>query len=1061
MSPAPAIDALSAGQKRNLLSELLEKRARVRAAGRQKVCPVSFSQRRLWFLDQLVPGTPFYNVDFAVPLPQELDLDEDAFERTFSELVRRHESLRTVFEAVDGEPMQVIRTPARVQIERLDLRHLPEAEQQAEALRIIRAQAARPFDLANGPLMRTSLIHRSAGYIMVLALHHIICDGWSMGVFWREFLAIYTAYRAGLPSPLPEPGLQYADFAAWQRRWLQGAVLEEHLLYWKRKLENLPALNLPLDRPRPPAQTFRGASRPIHIPKALTESMQTIAEREGATLFMILLTVFKVLLCRYAGQEDIAVGSYIANRNRAEVEEIIGFFVNTLVMRTDLTGNPPFLEAMARVKETALGAYAHQDMPFETLVEALQPERDLARNPLFQVIFQVFKAPTVDYDSAGSEENALQVDKQTSTFDLGFNLWVIGDELSGAIDYSTDLFDAETIERMVAHYFNLLHAIVEDPSRNILDLPILSEEESRRAILEWNATEAAEETCSVPEMFRAQVERKPDEVALIGDGVRITFAELGARVGQFARELRSCGVGPDRTVAICMERSLDAVVAMLAAFETGAAYVPIDPGFPAERREFIARDAGICGVIGASGFEPAPQWAAPQNGLAYVIYTSGSTGKPKGVAVEHRPILNRLWWMWRRYPFEAHEVACLKTSLTFVDSIWEVLGPLLRGVPVVVVSEHTSRDPRALLQLLAAHRVTRLWLVPSLLREMVTTLEEDSDLCRDLSALRFWVSSGEALSPELAGRFAQLLPSATLYNLYGTSEVWDATWHDPRRDRVWPGRSIIGRPIDGVQAWVLDTRNRPAPIGIAGELVIGGAGLAREYQNLPELTNERFPPHPFRPQNRVYRTGDAARYLPDGQIEFLGRLDRQVKIRGFRVEPREIEDALASHPAVREAAVIAVEAPTASELAAYVAGRADQTVTISELQDHLQRRLPSHMLPATITFLEEIPKTTSGKLNRTALPTHGRMEAARQRPFVAPSTPAEMLAVDLYKAVLGLEEVSADAHFFRELGGHSLLATRIASRVRNLLGIDLPLQTIFECPTPSLLARALEKNGGQ
>jgi amino acid adenylation domain-containing protein len=1048
------MDGLSAAEKRNLLSELLEKRSRRPAGGRQKVCPVSFSQRRLWFLDQLAPGTSSYNVDFAVPLPEHLD--EDTFERTINELARRHEALRTVFEAVDGEPRQVIREPGRVHVERVDLRHLAGTGQEAEAIHFAHAQALRPFDLAKGPLMRVSLIRRTSGHIMVLTLHHIICDGWSMGVFWREFLAIYTAFRAGLPSPLPEPTYQYSDFATWQRQWLQGPVLDECLRYWKQKLDDLPPLNLPLDYPRPPAQTFRGASQPIRISKSLVESLRAIGERDGSTLFMILLAAFKVLLCRYSGQDDIAVGSYIANRNRAEVEEIIGFFVNTLVMRTGLSGNPPFTEAVGRVRETALGAYAHQDMPFETLVEALQPERDLARNPLFQVVFQLFNAPTVDYSSAGSGEDALHVAKQTSTFDLGFNLWETGDGLAGTVDYSTDLFDAATIERLAAHYTNLLVAVAGDPGRRILDLPMLSEPEMRRAIFEWNKTGVALDGRTVAEMFWEQAERNPERVALVADGSHITFRELGARIRRLVQDLRNQGVERDRIVGICMERSLDAVVAMLAVFDLEAAWVPIDPGYPSERREFIARDAGICGFLTAAGFEPTPQWAASQTGLAYIIYTSGSTGKPKGVAVEQGSIRNRLWWMWRRYPFAAHEVACLKTSLTFVDSIWEVLGPLLRGIPVVVVSDETGRDPRAMLQLLAAHRVTRLWLVPSLLREMLATLEEDPSLRSELSALRFWVSSGEALSPQLSDRFAQVMPNATLYNLYGTSEVWDATWHDPRKDRVWPGRSSIGRPIDGVQAWVLDAANGPAPIGVSGELVIGGAGLAREYWNLPELTQEKFVPHPFLPACQIYRTGDSARYLPDGQIEYLGRLDRQVKIRGFRIEPREIEDALSSHPGVLEAAVIAIETTTGPELAAYVAVRPEESLNVGDLLDYLSGRLPSHMLPATITFVDRIPKTTSGKLNRTALPDARRSEPGLRRQFVEPSDTAERSVVDLFKEVLGVEEVSADGHFFRELGGHSLLATRLASRIRNLFGVELPLQTVFESPTPILLAKALK-----
>ena len=1058
MSPGAAIEQLSPAEKRALLSGLLEKkRARASAAARRKVRPVSFSQRRLWFLDQLAPGTPFYNVEFVIPLPEYLQVDEDTFDRTIAEIVRRHESLRTVFEAVDGEPMQVIDPPGRVRLETLDLRHLSAADQEAEALRYANTHAARPFDLARGPLMRIALVRRSGGHTVVLVMHHIICDGWSMGVFWREFLVIYGAFRSASPSPLPDLTIQYSDFAAWQRRWLQGEVLEEQLRYWKRKLDGLPVLNLPCDRPRPPVQTFRGASHPIHVPKGLVELLKGIGEHEGATLFMILLTAFKVLLCRYAGQNDIAVGSYIANRNRAEVEELIGFFVNTLVMRTDLSGKPEFRDALRRVKETALGAYAHQDMPFETLVEVLQPERDLGRNPLFQVIFQLFNAPNMEKGLEDPEASAPRLEKQTATFDLAFNLWTTGDGLSGTIDYSTDLFDAATVERMAGHFRNLLEGIAKDPWCHIQDLPLLSEQESRRAILEWNATAVASPPeLPLMELFRGRVERHPDSVALIAGEERLTYRELAGRVDELARHLQARGVMADHLIGICLERSVDAVVAILAVSETGAAYVPMDPSHPAERREFMAHDAGLLGIIWKSGFEPRSEPAAAQSGLAYVIYTSGSTGRPKGVAVEHRQILNRLRWMWRAYPFAEHEMGCIKTPLTFVDSIWEVWGPLLQGIPVVVVPEETSRDPRALLQLLAAQRVTRLWLVPALLRGMLAILEDDGKLRERLSELRFWVSSGEALSPQLADEFARLLPEATLYNLYGTSEVWDATWHDPRRDKVWPDHSSIGRPIDEVQAWVLDGANRPAPIGVPGELVIGGVGLARGYLNQAELTREKFVPHPFLPEGRVYRTGDAACYLPDGQIEYLGRLDRQVKIRGYRVEPGEIEDALREHRAVSEAAVIAIEAAGGPQLAAYVTLRSDEIVAAPDLINHLSARVPSYMIPATVTFLQEIPKTTSGKVNRLALPAPGNPDRDHARPFLEPKTPSEATAVDLYRQVLGVDPVSADAHFFRDLGGHSLLATRLASRIRNQLGIEIPLQALFEAPTPILLAQVLE-----
>ncbi len=1059
MSSAPSsVGRLSAAEKRALLGELLDKKraARQPVVSEPKLRPVSFSQRRLWFLDQLSPGTSFYNVDCVLPLP-DLGMNEEAFERAVQEIVRRHESLRTVFEAVDGEPMQVIQPASRITMERIDLRHLSQADQDAATLRCANAMASRPFDLAVGPLMRIALVHRSDGHMMILIMHHIICDGWSMGVFFREFVEIYGAYLSGRESPLGELTIQYSDFAAWQRQLLQGAGLEKLLHYWKNKLDGIPLLYLPCDHTRPPVQTFRGASRRIQIPKSVLDPLKAVAKSGGATLFMVLLTAFKILLSRYAGQDDIAVGTYIANRNRAEVEQLIGFFVNSLIMRTDLSGNPPFREALARVKETALGAYAHQDMPFETLVEVLQPDRDLSRNPLFQVIFQLFNAPNVEMGSEESQPNAPRVEKRSSTFDLGFNVWETPDGLRGAIEYSTDLFEPETIERMAGHYNNLLESIILDPWTPIQQLPMLSEQEMHRAVHEWNATSAALDTgLSVVDQFRARVAEHPEKVALISREHRITYLELAARAGELARSLESRGAGPGCLIGICLERSVAAVVAMLAVFETGAAYVPMDPSHPETRRKYMVEDAGIFGVIDSSGFSVCPREPASHAGLAYVIYTSGSTGPPKGVAVEHRQILNRLRWMWREYPFAPDEVGCLKTSLTFVDSIWEALGALLQGIATVVVDERTSGNPLELLRVLAEHRVTRLWLVPALLREMVHVLESDEELRRKLFALRFWVSSGEALSPQLGRQFARLMPAATLYNLYGTSEVWDATWQDPRRDKTWPERCSIGRPIDGVEAWVLDRANRPSPVGAPGELVIGGAGLARGYLNRPELTNQKFMPHPFKREGLVFRTGDAARYLPDGQIEYLGRLDRQVKIRGFRIEPREIEDAVMEHPAVQEAAVIPVMGPAGLELAAYVALLPDETVSEPELIDHLSSRLPSHMIPASWTFVAKIPKTTSGKVNHLALPAPGRSLGERGRPFLAPRTPAEETAVELYQELLGLETVSADAHFFRELGGHSLLATRLASRIRNRLGIEIPLLALFEAPTPALLAQVLD-----
>jgi amino acid adenylation domain-containing protein len=1078
-SSAAALKRLSVLEKRSLLTELLEKKR----SRQRKVCPVSFSQRRLWFLDQLAPRTPFYNVDIVVPLPSHLEMHPDVFERAIVEIVRRHDSLRTTFEAEDGEPMQVISSSPSIRVEKLDLRQLSIKDQEIEAKRFASEQVSRPFDLSRGPLLRVALLSLHDRHVLALVMHHIVCDGWSMGVFFREFLAIYDAFRNDLPSPLPDPPIQYSDFAVWQRAWLQGEVLEDQLRYWREKLEGIPVLNLPSDHPRPPVQTFKGAFEPIHVPLKVMERLKSLAERENVTLFMVLLAAFKVVLSRYANQDDIAVGTYIANRNRKEVEQVIGFFINTLVMRTDLNGNPSVRELLARVKETALGAYAHQDTPFETLVESLQPERDLSRNPLFQVVFQLFNAPNVDTRSETSRETIPIVEKRTAIFDIAFSTWETSDGLGGGFEYSTDLFDAATIRRMAAHYRNALEAMAHDPSQSVQDLPLLSAEERRQAIVEWNATAVEHDwNRSLMRMFWDVVDSAPGNVAVISGDERTTYRELGDRVAQLAGYLEQRGAGPERLVGICLERSVDAVAAVLAVFETGAAYVPMDPSHPLERLDFIVRDASLTAVITKSVFaagltdlntirinldleaedirqhprQPRNAAAISADTLAYAIYTSGSTGKPKGVAVEHRQILNRLAWMWREYPFAPGEVGCQKTALTFDDSLWEMLGPLLRGVPSVIIPDAAGRDPRALLEAMAAHRVSRLWLVPSLLRELLFVLECDSELGERLRNLRFWVTSGEALSPQLAEQFSRILPGATLYNLYGTSEVWDATWHDPHRDAAHPGRVPIGRPIDNVQAFVV-AGGGIAPIGVPGELCIGGAGVAREYLNRPELTREKFIRHLFQPEGRLYRTGDSARYLPDGQIEYLGRLDSQVKIRGFRVELGEIEALLAAHPNVREAAVLAGEGVAGTQLTAYVAAKPGAGLSQPELVEFLQRQLPAHMIPSSLVLLDELPKTTSGKLDRTALIDLRISQAAQTRSYTAPRTPMESKVVELYQQVLDLELVGVDDHFFRDLGGHSLLATRLASRVRTTFHVEVPLQAFFEAPTPSALAQVLSQ----
>jgi amino acid adenylation domain-containing protein len=1053
------------------------------------VFPTSFAQQRLWFLDQLTPGSSFYNLFAATPVRWPLNVS--VLERVLNEIVRRHESLRTTFAAVDGQPVQIIAPQLQIPLPVVDLRHLPPEQREAEALRLATEEAHRPFDLTRGPLIRTQLLQLGASdYVFLLTMHHIISDGWSMGVFSRELSALYSAFAMGQPSPLPDLSIQYADFAVWQRQWLQGAVLEEQLGYWREQLADLPALQLPTDRPRPTVQSYRGAYQSLTLPPSLNSSLKSLSQREGVTLFMTLLAAFQALLHRYTRQDEIAVGTYIANRNRAEMEDLIGFFVNSLVLRTDLSGDPSFRELLRRVQSVALGAYGHQDLPFAKLVEEIQPERDLSRNPLFQVVLQLVNVPTTSAASEPGQARLLDVPwKGTSLFDIVLSLAEGPTGLSGGFEYSTDLFDAETIRRMGEHLRRLLEAVVADPDRRISEIPLLAPEERRRLVVEWNATGENDERylgAGIVSRFEARAAQHPEEVAFRCEGEALRYGELNRRANRLANRLRALGIGPDRLVGVCLERSLDVPVALLGILKAGGVYLPLDPGYPRERLAFILEDAGAAALLTRRTTEgvTAPRGAhvicldgeegealrhcsersregvsAPPGDLAYVIYTSGSTGKPKGVAVEHRQILNRLAWMWRAYPFGPGEVGCQKTALNFVDSLWELLGPLLQGVPTVILPDRLLKDPPALVEALAEQGVTRIWLVPSLLRLL---LDQIPDLQERLPRLRFWVSSGEVLPVELFLRFKERMPRSVLYNLYGTSEVWDATWYDPSDHEGREGAvSVpIGRPIANSQAYVLDARGQPVPVGVPGELCIGGDGLARGYLNRPELTAEKFIADPFSgaPGARLYRTGDLARWLSDGNLEFLGRIDQQVKIRGYRVEPGEIEATLLQHPAVRAAAVIAHEDQTGGKrLVAYVVSLGEPAPSHGELRGFLQGKLPDYMIPSVFVPLSALPLSPNGKVDRRALPAPDPQRPELEQSYVAARTPVEEALAGLFAGVLSLERVGVHDNFFTELGGHSLLATQLISRVRDTLNIELPLRSLFEAPTVAELSLAIEE----
>ncbi|HEV2704610.1 MAG TPA: amino acid adenylation domain-containing protein [Pyrinomonadaceae bacterium] len=920
--------------------------APIKRASRAGALPLSFAQQRLWFLDQLAPGNPFYNISLNVPL--RFPVSVTVLERCLDELVRRHESLRTSFAVRDGQPVQVIAERVSVSLPVVDLTTLPPHEAEEEAHRRAEEEARRPFDLTRVPLMRATLLKlRATDFRLLLTMHHIVSDGWSMGIFFRELSTLYTAFLAGRPSPLAELPIQYADFAVWQRDWLKGEALAAQLDYWRRQLADLPALLLPTDRTRPAIQMFRGGYHPVQLSKTLTERLNELSRAEGVTLFMTLLTAYQAMLQRYTGQEDIVVGAPIAGRNRAEIENLIGFFVNSLVLRTDLTGDPTVREMLRRTQEVTLGAYAHQDLPFEMLVEELQPERDLSRNPLFQVTFQLFNAPTVEQQQqAGASEVARVVRRGTAIFDLVFTLTESPHGLAGGFEYDSDLFDAATIERMAEHFQTLLAAFVARPDTRLSELPLLSEAERRRMLVEWNETRVSfPRGLCLHQLFEAQVERTPDAVAVEFRDERVSYRELNARANRLAHRLRALGVGPDVLVGLCVEQSIEMVSALLGVLKAGGAYVPLDPAYPRDRLRFMLEDARVRVLLtqrevadalpahdaeviyldqqdeaSENACEENPRSGVGEQHIAYMLYTSGSTGRPRGVLIPHSAICNHMLWMLQTFPLDADDRVIQRTPFSFDASVWEFYAPLLSGARLVMYRPGRHLDVTDLVAHLAERRITTLQLVPSLLRLLLE--DPEFDACQ---SLRRVFCGGEALPAELQERFHARF-DASLCNLYGPTEACiDATFYKCARDDEQQSASTssvpIGAPVANMRAYVLDARMSPVPIGVAGELYLGGRGLARGYYNRPDTTAEKFVPDPFadEPGERLYRTGDLVRYRPDANLEFLGRVDYQVKLRGYRIELGEIESVLARHASVKEAVVLAREdAPGERKLVAYV-----------------------------------------------------------------------------------------------------------------------------------------------
>jgi amino acid adenylation domain-containing protein len=910
----------------------------------QPVCrngnlPLSLAQQRLWFLAQLEPDCSAYHMSAAFHLKGLLKVA--ALEQSLNEIVRRHEVLRTSFPSREGEPSQVICTEIAFNLLLVDLRELPETEREAEVQRQAVEAAQQPFVLATGPLFRFKLLHLSEEeYVLLLTLHHIVSDGWSFNVFLQELAALYEAFSAGKPSPLPELPIQYADFALWQRKWLQGDVLEAQLTYWKQQLANLPTLQLPTDRPRPPVQTYHGANLLLKFPKNLTEALKTLSYQEGVTLFMTLLAAFKTLLSRYTGQDDFAVGTPIASRNYSSIEGLIGFFVNMLVMRTEFSDNPSFRELLAQVRETCLEAYAHKDLPFEKLVEELQPERNMNRNPLFQVVFALQNFPMQTLDLPELTLNSFEFDSRTVRFDLELYLWDESEEITGFFAYNTDLFDAPTITRLTRHFQTLLEGIVADPDQPISDLPLLTAAERHQLLVEWNSTQAdyPKEAC-IHQLFETQVEQTPDAVAVVFENQQLTYRELNCKANQLANYLQNLGVKPEVLVGICLERSPEMIVGLLAILKAGGAYVPLDPDYPAERLAFMLEDTQVPVLLTQQSLvEKLPandaqslcldtEWPTPSrqseenptccttaDNLAYVTYTSGSTGKPKGVCAIHRGVV-RLVKGIDYANLSSEETFLQLAPISFDASTFEIWGSLLNGARLALFPSHPL-SLKELGQAIRRYQVTTLWLTAGLFHLIVDErIEELKPLCQLLAG-------GDVLSVPHVQKFLREGGECQLINGYGPTENTTFTLCYRIRGAEQLDNSVpIGHPIANTQVYLLDSHLQPVPLGVRGELYVGGDGLARGYFNRPDLTADKFIPNPFsnEPGSRLYKTGDLARYLPDGNIEFLGRLDNQVKIRGFRIELGEIETVLSQHPAVRETVVIDREAvPGDKRLVAYV-----------------------------------------------------------------------------------------------------------------------------------------------
>ncbi|MBS1808491.1 MAG: amino acid adenylation domain-containing protein [Acidobacteria bacterium] len=1037
--------------------------------------PLSFSQQRLWFLDQLEPGTATYNLSKIVQLQGSLDVA--ALQQALQTIVARHDILRTHFVATNGEAVQIIAESVAIPLTITDLSQSPPAAREDEADKIVNACVNEPFDLTRCPLLRVQLINLgNDSHLLVIVFHHIISDGWSVGVFLQELGTLYQALIAGQDSPLPPLPIQYADYASWQQEYLQGDVLAQQLTYWKHHLSGVPAvLELPTDKPRPAVQGYQGAQVSLPLPAALRSELEALSQQAGVTLFMTLLAAFQVLLARYSRQEQIVVGTPIAGRTSIEIENLIGFFVNTLALRGDLSGQPTFQELLHRTREAALGAYAHQDLPFEKLVEELQPVRSLSHSPIFQVMFALQNAPRAEMQWGEIELTAIKLPGNTAKFDLSLDVYLQGDELDAWLEFDTDLFTAETATRILQHWQTLLEGIVRVPTQTVHELPLLTSQEHQQMFVEWNQATVDVPPVCLHQLIEQQAVRVPENIAVVWQEQKITYRELNERANQIANFLRQQNIAPEAIVGICLERSMEMVVSVLAVLKAGGAYLPIDPNYPSERIAHMLSDAQVNLLLtresllstlppheariicldrdwpylqASATTNPATE-ITPEN-LAYVIYTSGSTGKAKGVLVTHGNVVNAFSAWEEAYQLHSINSHLQMASFSFDVFTGDFTRALCSGATLVLCPTEYLLEPESLYQLLRREQIEAAEFVPAVMRPLMDYLEESG---QQLSAMKLVVVGSDSWQTHEYRRLQALCGATTrVINSYGITEATIDSTYFEATPIANEGQVPIGKPFPNTQIFILDTQQQPVPIGIIGEIYIGGRGVTRGYLHRPELTEEKFRVLSFasrgsKPDSRLYRTGDLARYLPDGTIELMGRADTQVKLRGFRIELGEIEMALKQCEEVKDAiAIVREDEPGDQRLVAYVVPKLATELQPSTLRTQLRAVLPAQMVPSAFVLLERLPLTPNGKVERKALPTPAEVGTENTPRSVAPRTPTEALLANIWASVLKREQIGVYENFF-DLGGHSLLATQIVARIRQAFRLELPLRTLFETPT--------------